>query len=214
MFPRLIRSSTKKITVKKMSSGVPSETANAQVQSAPTLSDFQNFGIESSDIKTASGVELSQHQKLVVGSVLDLFAGKPSLKKLGLWIDNAIFQDNITKAEGRKQFEPQWYGLQAAFSEIHREHFKVTKGGNPIEMELKTRYKIKGLGKEQTIESLVKIHTTGEGGNMRIKEVVDRWNNDLPEGPFAKAFRHLNAVIVPTLVNVPKNKEEDAKRGS
>lgn len=53
-------------------------------------------------------------------------------------------------------------------------------------MELKTRYEIKGLGKEQTIESLVKIHTAGEGENMRIKEVVDRWNNNLPEGPFAK----------------------------
>ncbi|KAH6663794.1 hypothetical protein B0J14DRAFT_252927 [Halenospora varia] len=197
-----------------MASGVPSETAKAQVQATPTLPDFQNLGIESSDIKTASGVELSQHQKLIVGSVLDLFAGKASLKKLGLWTDDAVFQDNITKAEGRKQFEPQWYGLQTAFSEIHREHFEVKKGGNPIEMELKTRYKIKGLGKEQTIESLVKIHTAGEGDNIRIKEVVDRWNNNLPEGPFAKAFRNLNSVVVPAFVSVPKNEEEDAKRGN
>ena len=37
-----------------------------------------------------------------------LFAGRPSLKKLQLWDDNGVFQDPITKAEGRKQYEPQW----------------------------------------------------------------------------------------------------------
>ena len=55
-----------------------------------------------------------------MGSVLDLFAGRPSLKKLGLWADEASFNDNITLAQGRKQFEAQWYGLQSAFSEIVR----------------------------------------------------------------------------------------------
>ena len=50
-------------------------------------------------------------------------------------------------------------------------------------MDLKTRYKIKGVGSEQTIESVVKIFTNGEG---RITEVQDRWNDSIPEGPFAK----------------------------
>jgi len=70
------------------------------------------------DIKTAAGVSLNDQQKIIVGSVLDLFAGRPSLKKLQLWTDNAKFQDPITHAEGRKQYEAQWYGLQSAFSEI------------------------------------------------------------------------------------------------
>lgn len=29
-----------------------------------------------------------------------------------------------------------------------------------------------------------------------------------------QAFRHLNAVTVPKMINVPKNEEEDAKRGN
>jgi hypothetical protein len=47
-----------------------------------------------------------------------LFAGKPTLKKLQLWTDDARFADPLTKAEGRRQYEAQWYGLKAAFSEI------------------------------------------------------------------------------------------------
>ena len=85
-----------------------------------------------------------------------LFAGRPSLKKLQLWTDDAKFQDNITHAEGRKQYEAQWYGLQTAFSEIERLHQSVTSAGNPIVMDMKTRYKVKGLGSEQTIESVIK----------------------------------------------------------
>lgn len=49
-------------------------------------------------------------------------------------------------------------------------------------MDLKTKYTIKGIGKEQTIESVVKIHTEGE----KIVMVEDKWSGELPEGAFAK----------------------------
>lgn len=195
------------------SSSMPSETAQAQKQSEVGAgAEFgSDLGIENTNISTATGVTLSQEQKVLVGSVLDLFAGRPSLKKLQLWADDAEFQDPITKAQGRKQYEAQWYGLQTAFSEIERLHHSVTSAGNPISMDLKTRYKIKGIGKEQTIESVVNIHTDGKG---KILKVEDKWNNELPEGAFAKAFRNLNSVVVPAFVSVPKNEEEDAKKGN
>ena len=41
-------------------------------------------------------------------NVTKLFAGRPSLPKLRLWADDAEFQDPITNAQGRKQYEPQW----------------------------------------------------------------------------------------------------------
>lgn len=113
-----------------------------------------------------------------------LFAGKPTLKKLQLWTDDATFADPLTKAEGRKQYEAQWYGLKAAFSEIEQLHQSVTSSGNPITMDLKTRYKVKGIGIEQTIESVIKIHTDEKG--ERITKVEDRWNGEIPEGAFAK----------------------------
>jgi len=71
-------------------------------------SNVGELKIESTDVKTAPGVELSQEQRTLVGSVLDLFAGRPSLAKLQLWHDDAIFTDPINHAKGRKEFEAQW----------------------------------------------------------------------------------------------------------
>jgi hypothetical protein len=67
--------------------------------------------IENTNIKQASGVDLSSQQKTIVGSVLDLFAGRPSLEKLQLWSDEGVFEDPITVARGRKQYEAQWVAL-------------------------------------------------------------------------------------------------------
>jgi len=167
--------------------------------------------IESTNIKTAPGVDLSSDQKTIIGSVLDLFAGRPSLEKLKLWSDEGEFTDPLTIAKGRKQYEAQWYGLQTAFSEIERLGHEVTSSGNPITMNLKTRYVVKGIGKEQTIQSVITIATDSQG---KISKVEDKWDGKLPEGSISQAFRRLNAVTVPNLVGVPKNKEEDAKKGN
>jgi hypothetical protein len=64
--------------------------------------------IENTNIQTASGVSLDDKQKTLVGSVLDLFAGRPSLEKLQLWTDDGVFEDPITIAQGRDQYQAQW----------------------------------------------------------------------------------------------------------
>ncbi|KAL8694380.1 MAG: hypothetical protein Q9218_000946 [Villophora microphyllina] len=205
-----------------------------------------DLGIENTNIKTATGVTLDEQQKTLVGSVLDLFAGRPSLKKLQLWDDEGVFEDPITIATGRKQFEPQWYGLQAAFSEIERLHHEVVSAGNPIGMDLKTRYVTKGIGKEQTIASRINIFYDKDTG--KITKVQDKWDGELPDSTFKnvsieqlfspwwwvhyaegwawwmwsftwdmwwwQAMRNLNSVSVPKMISVPKNDEEDAKRGN
>ena len=143
--------------------------------------DTGELRIENQNINTAADVELSDHQTTLVGSVLDLFAGRPSLAKLQLWKDDAVFQDPITVAQGRKEFEPQWYGLQTAFSEIERLSHQVNSSGNPIEMDMKTRYKVKGLGSEKVIDSKINIYTDGD----KISKVEDKWNGELPESGIA-----------------------------
>ncbi|KAJ4295148.1 hypothetical protein N0V90_007158 [Kalmusia sp. IMI 367209] len=170
-----------------------------------------SLAIETKDLKTAPGVSLSENQSTITRSILDLFAGRPSLPKLALWRDDATFTDPLTIATGRDRFAAQWYGLQQAFSEIERLHHEVTDAGNPILMDLKTRYVIKGIGKEQVVQSVIAIHLDGEG---KVQKVEDRWDGKLPEGSIANAFRHLNAVTVPKIVSVPKNEEEDMKRGN
>lgn len=49
-------------------------------------------------------------------------------------------------------------------------------------MDLKTRYVVKGIGKEQIIESKVNIYVDGSG---KISKVEDKWNGKLPESGFA-----------------------------
>lgn len=169
--------------------------------------DFRQHGVETTDIPTAAGVSLSATQKLLTGSVLDLFAGRPSLRKLTLWTDDAAFIDPLTIAEGRRQYQAQWYGLAAVFGKIERLSCRVTSGGNPIEVDLKTRYTVKGLGAEQTIASKVCIYTSADGS--KIEKVEDKWDGKLPDGVFTNALRNLNSVTVPVMVSVPKSIEEE-----
>jgi hypothetical protein len=164
-----------------------------------------------STVKTATGVELSSEQKTLVSSVLDLFAGRPSLAKLQLWKDDAVFSDPITVAKGRGEFEPQWvcrpviqharfssnthpqYGLQTAFSEIERKDHSVTSSGNPIELDMTTMYKVKGIGKETTITSKVNIfHENG-----KITRVEDKWNGNLPDSGIANVSNYRGYILNP-----------------
>ena len=175
---------------------------------------FAELGIQNTNIQTAPGVELNRKQKVIVGSVLDvwfsffpflsfalpallsslrahskkltshkLFAGLPSLEKLSLWSDTAVFADQITNAEGRKQYSAQWFGLKAVCNNIERLGHEVTSAGNPIEMDLKTKYVLKG-GMSQTIESKVSIWTEEPGGEGKITKVQDAWNGNVPSDGF------------------------------
>jgi hypothetical protein len=145
------------------------------------------LNIETTNIQTAPGVTLSPQQQTIVGSVLDLFAGRPSLQKLALWRDDATFADPLSIAEGREKYQAQWYGLQSAFSEIERQHHSVKDAGNPILMDLKNRYVVKGIGKEQIISSVVAIHLDDEG---KIQKVEDKWDGKLPDSAIANVSPH------------------------
>ena len=86
------------------------------------------------------------------------------------------------------------YGLQAMFSTIERLHHSVTSAGNPIQMDLKTRYVVKGIGKEQTIDSKIMIHYDETSG--RVTKVQDKWDGNLPQSSFANVS-HLSQLVSP-----------------
>jgi hypothetical protein len=167
-----------------------------------------SVGIKNDNINQAAGVSLNPQQKVAVGSVLDLFEGRPSLKHLALWNPDGTFQDPIALAQGYDRFAAQWYGLPALFDPITILSHKVIDGGNPIVFELSNKYVVKGINKEQVMNSIVKIHLGPDG---RIDKVEDRWNDKLPDGAVSEAFRKLNAATMPNLVKVPKTEEEDKK---
>lgn len=74
------------------------------------------------------------------------------------------------------------YGLQTAFSEIERLSHEITHAGNPIAMDLKTRYVMKGVGKEQTIASKILIYYDQSTG--KITKLQDKWDGQLPDSSF------------------------------
>lgn len=170
---------------------------------------FESVDVKNTSINQGAGVNLSSQQKLLVGSVLDLFEGRPSLRHLNLWKPDATFTDPLTVAEGFDRYAAQWYGLPTIFSPINITSHTVTSSGNPIEIDLSNKYTVKGIKKEQEITSKVKIFVDDATG--KISKVEDRWNDKLPEGAISQAFRKLNAVTVPMMVKVPKNQEEDDK---
>lgn len=198
---------------KAMTAETPSATAKMQTQATSTAlsSDqpsFESVGVKHTSINQAPGVNLSPHQKLVVGSVLDLFEGHPTLRHLDLWSRDATFADPLTVAEGYDRFAAQWYGLPAVFSPINLVSHTVTSAGNPIEISLVNKYTLKVVKKEQEIKSKVKIFLDETAG-AKITKVEDRWNDKLPDGIISEALRKLNAVTVPMMVKVPKTQEED-----
>ena len=49
-------------------------------------------------------------------------------------------------------------------------------------MEMRNKYKVKGIGSEQVVESKIKIWASPDG--TKITRVEDRWDDKLPEGGF------------------------------
>jgi hypothetical protein len=90
MRPSILRTCTKTSTARprptpsfKMSTGVPSTTAQtqkaAQMSTNTSIPSESLLGIESTNIQTASGVELNAQQRIIVGSVLDVRTPPPPL---------------------------------------------------------------------------------------------------------------------------------------
>jgi hypothetical protein len=136
--------------------------------------------IPTQHIQTSPGVSLTPQQTTLTSSLLSLFSGNPSLAALSLWHPNATFANPLTIATGHKQYSAYWYGLTKAFSTIDRLSFQVkdagdSQAGNPLLMDLRTRYMIRGIESEQVVQSEVRVWVDGEG---MVERVEDRWGGE------------------------------------
>jgi len=125
----------------------------------------------------------SHHLQPLNNDLPQLFSGNPTLKHFHLWNRDATFTDPLTIARGFDKYAAQWYGLPTVFNPIQILSHKVTSAKNPIEMELRNKYTIKGFGYDQTIDSTVLIHMGSDG---KIDKVEDKWNGELPSGPVSE----------------------------
>lgn len=164
--------------------------------------------ISATDINTAPGIKLDTHRQQLVGSVLDLFSGQPSLYKLSFWRQDAHFEDPITTAKGYDAYAAQWYGLAAIFTSTTKRHEVTKSESSSIEMDLEQEYKAAGATK--LMKSKIVIELDGEG---KIQHLTDKWNGqDMPTGMLATWGRKANAATVPKLVSVPKTEQEEAEK--
>ncbi|KAF4592167.1 chitin biosynthesis protein CHS5 [Ophiocordyceps camponoti-floridani] len=179
----------------------------ASGKDAPTM---ESIGVRNSTVNTGPGVTLTAEKKLLVGSVLDLFEGHPSLKHLSLWQRSASFEDPIAIAKGYDGYAAQWYGLPVLFNPIKIRSHTVTSGGNPMDVSLSNAYTVKGIKSEHVIDSTVRIYV-GEDG--KIEKVEDKWNMSTPlvGTSVGDAFRKLSSNTTSKMVKVPKTEEEDRK---
>ena len=60
-------------------------------------------------------------------------------------------------------------------------------------MDLKTRYVVKGIGKEQVIQSKVNIFMNGG----KISKVQDKWDGQLPEGGIRDVSNDFRCLLRP-----------------
>lgn len=79
-----------------MATGVPSGTAQAQASADASAPSFSSIGIKRTNIETAPGVNLSEQQKVLVGSVLDV-----SFRPIGVLLPSACPLSNITNSFSR-----------------------------------------------------------------------------------------------------------------
>ncbi|KAK1780618.1 hypothetical protein QBC45DRAFT_323097 [Copromyces sp. CBS 386.78] len=169
----------------------PASTVHNGIGAVPT--SMKQIGVANHLIIEAPGVELSPYNKMLVGAVLDLFEGKPSLKHLSLWNPDATFIDPLTTAKGYNRYAAQWYALAQMFSPVEIQSHEVVSSGNPIEVKLHNKYTLPSINKQQDIHSLVKIWVDSNG---KIDRVEDRWDGQLPEGALSEVvFWFANTVM-------------------
>ncbi|KAM0753778.1 hypothetical protein T439DRAFT_322669 [Meredithblackwellia eburnea MCA 4105] len=159
--------------------------------------------------ETDHGIPLEGRRKMLVEDSLSLFQCKPSLEifKRG-WRENAVFADPLAIAQGFKQYSAQWFGMPKAFPESETLAWKVTKSEpGLIEYEQRQRYVIALVKSEKIMSSLVHIELDNEDYIVRFE---DRWDGKvLTTGGIGGALKGLNAKIMPSLVSVPKEKEDN-----
>ncbi|KAK3497213.1 uncharacterized protein B0T23DRAFT_426348 [Neurospora hispaniola] len=155
----------------------PASTVRNEIGAVPT--SMQQLAVSNTLILEAPGVDLTPYNKILVGAVLDLFEGKPTLKHLSLWNPDATFVDPITTAQGYNRYAAQWYALAQVLGPVKIQSHEVVSSGNPIEVKLHNRYTLPPINKTQDIHSLVKIWVDGNG---KIARVEDRWDGELPDG--------------------------------
>ncbi|KAH6867597.1 hypothetical protein B0T10DRAFT_370301, partial [Thelonectria olida] len=121
-------------------------------------------------INESPGVTLSDHERLLVGSILDLYEGKGSAKHLSLWSPRVYHACPGGILKGHRENLAIWYVHATWCESIQIQSHMVTSRMNPIRLNLSNKYIFKGIKMETTIDSEIQIHVDKDGKVERLEE--------------------------------------------
>ncbi|KAM6514343.1 hypothetical protein FALCPG4_015491 [Fusarium falciforme] len=149
-----------------------SQTGIRGETSGQSITPLSSRDIHNVNINTSPGVTLTGHERLLVGSILDLYEGKGSLKHLSLWSPQAYFTCPGGIMKGHRENVAAWYAHATWCESIQIQSHVVTSGGNSIQFNLSYKYLFRGIRMELIIESEVRVHADKDG---RVERLEERW---------------------------------------
>jgi len=135
--------------------------------------------IHNLNINASPSVTLSAHERLLVGSILDLYEGKGSLKHLSLWSPHACLTNPGGIIKGHREQVAAWYAHATWHESNQIQSHLVTSRGNPIQINLSAKYLFRGIRMQLTIDSKIWVYVDKDG---KIERLEDRWVTVTNEG--------------------------------
>ncbi|KAM5383800.1 hypothetical protein ACJZ2D_001789 [Fusarium nematophilum] len=155
-----------------------SQTAAGGESARQSTTPLSIRDIHNVNTTAAPGVALSDHERLLVGSILDLYEGRGTLRHLSLWSQHAYHANPPGIMTGHRRIVAAWYAHAASLESSHIQSHMV-QSTSPIRFNLSINETFRGLGLQVMINSEVRVHVDEDG---KIKRLEERWDTVTNEG--------------------------------
>ncbi|KIK91430.1 hypothetical protein PAXRUDRAFT_149512 [Paxillus rubicundulus Ve08.2h10] len=194
-----------------------SAVGGAHYLGVPVTQEHKGGRTSSGEATRSSHESQEASRERIMNDLKELYCCRPTRRIFErTWCPDAVFEDPLVKAEGRGEYEPQWFAMPKIFSKSETISSRVmlsTESPNRLVYSQAQEYTLRFIGKKQAfctvlmlmrqrIESVIVVDLDETD---KITRMVEKWNGDeLPTHYGAHFLRRANAQITPWLVKVPK----------
>ncbi|KAH9923257.1 uncharacterized protein B0H18DRAFT_909923, partial [Fomitopsis serialis] len=168
-----------------------------------------NHIIINASVAVAPGVAIDEHRRTLVGVVLDLFQGKPSLHKMSFFAEDAVYEDPVAKSVGRISIAAQFYGLPELVRASTTESARITASdARTTSFHVRQAFTPKLVPKTIAFDTVMTITVDAAG---KIAHWQDRPSEGIPAGGsgLAEWMRETQSELTKAVLTLPKDEEED-----
>ncbi|TFY67778.1 hypothetical protein EVJ58_g1405 [Rhodofomes roseus] len=171
-----------------------------------------NHIITNASVDVAPGVTIDDHRRTLVGVVLDLFQGKPSLYKMDFFAEDAVYEDPVAKSVGRTSIAGQFYGLPELFRSSVTKSAQITASdAHTTSFRVLHEFTPKLVPKTVSFDTVMTITVDAAG---KITHWRDRPSAGIPDGGsgLAEWLRTKQSELTKAVLSLPNDEEEDLER--